>query len=694
MENHNADSFSIACTTCQAQLRVRDRSVVGQILTCPKCGSMVLVEPPDGAGELNRRRSPPPLPTPTSEADVESPQHSQTHATNLSDTVDDPTRYGTIDAPPEDPATTDEMSEDLPDANDAPEQPLLPTEAWTSESTLQWRRWLLIAVAGVLGVGLAVALLGWIVGRSRSEPPSTVATDPHAETEKPPREQQSDNATEPQAPETVDSESDETVKPPPHETPPDAAPEDVPADEPGGPVAPKSNPPQPPDTGGPDPAEKPAAPEDVAPPGFVTPTDPEKGEGMSPAQSLRKTLRAFGALIDDEPLPAGDAPESDGPTDVEAAPDASTGIGPRPRPAPRDVDVRGRLSDRFQQIDFKETPLTEFLQFVSDYSTILITLDPDVLPWLDLSPATPISISQTDSTVAALLQEALEPCQLGYTTVDDQILVTRQASADTPLREVTLNVSDLTEGNEDRLNELASLIAQMISPESWSVAGGPGTVLPKNGKLAFKQREVILFRVLELCGKLRVARGLPPHSKFPPVFFRLDSRLQKAQPRLNKRITVSYLRPTPFVRIVRRISKETGIHLLVDWRAAGQIGWNQDAMVTLGVSDQSAGEALNRLLNPMDLTIRIVTEDILQITTRSALEAHLDLEFYSLVDILSAEMPHERIESQIRVRLGEGTFRDGGGTGMLYFDSKSRHLIAALPQSKQAALAAMLAELR
>jgi hypothetical protein len=38
--------FSIQCTTCKARLKVRDAAAVGQILSCPKCQSMVLVAPP------------------------------------------------------------------------------------------------------------------------------------------------------------------------------------------------------------------------------------------------------------------------------------------------------------------------------------------------------------------------------------------------------------------------------------------------------------------------------------------------------------------------------------------------------------------------------------------------------------------------------------------------------------------------
>ncbi len=38
--------FTIQCTTCRARLKVKDESAIGDILACPKCGSMVQVVPP------------------------------------------------------------------------------------------------------------------------------------------------------------------------------------------------------------------------------------------------------------------------------------------------------------------------------------------------------------------------------------------------------------------------------------------------------------------------------------------------------------------------------------------------------------------------------------------------------------------------------------------------------------------------
>ena len=171
------DSFSIACTTCQTQLRVRDRSAIGQILTCPKCGSMVLVEPPAETPDLaigSSRTGPPPLPkAPAASAGAAG---SQASPAELSDTVEDPSLYGLADV---------SLDDVLPDEATAPSAPVvetvpipdasLPTDDWRSAASATWRPWLLTGCAAVAGVGLAIALFSWLSG-DEARPPASLPT--------------------------------------------------------------------------------------------------------------------------------------------------------------------------------------------------------------------------------------------------------------------------------------------------------------------------------------------------------------------------------------------------------------------------------------------------------------------------------------------------------------------------------------
>jgi len=50
--------FTFVCTTCEAELVVKNKKLVGKVLACPKCGCMVLVPPSDEAPTPPPRKTP------------------------------------------------------------------------------------------------------------------------------------------------------------------------------------------------------------------------------------------------------------------------------------------------------------------------------------------------------------------------------------------------------------------------------------------------------------------------------------------------------------------------------------------------------------------------------------------------------------------------------------------------------------
>ena len=201
--------FSISCTTCQARLKVRSETAIGQILACPKCGSMVQVLPPPGwkaeekpkqpadEKETSARegstveQTPPPenpkatarkrrLPTAkalgtAASAQAASPPIDAT-ASQLPDTAKPVAAIAAAGAAVDQPyGSTSESPQPMPLTAVA----LSPTEAL-------WRKWLIMAAAPV--AGLVIVVGGWAMWSSRSEPeqptepivesPSEPSTDP------------------------------------------------------------------------------------------------------------------------------------------------------------------------------------------------------------------------------------------------------------------------------------------------------------------------------------------------------------------------------------------------------------------------------------------------------------------------------------------------------------------------------------
>lgn len=707
------EPFSIACTTCQARLRVRDESVIGQILTCPKCGSMVLVELPSSTAESPA--APPDTlaapsaeqPTPPEaasdfadaadmfEAPPAEPAPPTSDSADLSDTVEDlavqgrghiaPSREAfsadeSTPPPIEDPELS-EYEDVTYDPGAIPDRPLLPNEDWTSATTTAWRNRALTGVVCVVGVALAIT--AFVIFNDGSGSESTDAL-PSVEVA------QVDPGQSP-------SESQPTVEPPPKEPTP-ATPSideenpaaETPLNERGDTEVPPAGAEaveEPEAVAGPDPVpedldDEPTSPE--TPPGFTLDPDDKTGEAGAADGSIADTLREFGGLL-------GTPPEADDPADAESEPEVATTPdeveGPEllKRPGARVVDVDARLLDPIKALEFDDIPLSKFLRFVSDYSTIPVTLDADMLVWCKISPAKTIDINVQDSTVTEVLEAGLSSVGLSHRVENDQLWVTRRPTVATPLRTVTLRVRDLGGDDPERLQELGGLIMDLVEPDSWKRRGGEGSMSYQGSAMVVEQAEPVLFKTLEFCEKMRVANRLPTKSAYHSSVFRLDSRTSRAAKKLGQPISLTYIRPASFQRIVDRLSEAARIHIVINWQTLAEADWSPDAEVSFSTAGEPLRAALTKLLDPMDLTYRVVSGSVLEITTQEAFDARLELEFYPVAELLEGSTEDVLLQGAQQA-VGEDSFRGLGGDCLLKIDARSKCLLASLSQSQQVQL--------
>jgi hypothetical protein len=152
------EPFAVHCTTCKARLRVQDESAIGQILSCPKCHSMVLIERP--AEPVSSSSS-------TSSVTI-----SAAVASVLSAAAPPSPAPSVLATPPPLPVRLPE-SVPVPSLADAP---------LVKHSPRDW--WLF---SGGIGMGVAVGTLIWmlIVPGADSKPPVTPTVVSTAEVEGP-----------------------------------------------------------------------------------------------------------------------------------------------------------------------------------------------------------------------------------------------------------------------------------------------------------------------------------------------------------------------------------------------------------------------------------------------------------------------------------------------------------------------------
>jgi hypothetical protein len=773
--------FSITCTTCSTRLKVRDRAVIGQILACPKCNSMVMVEPPSGwtertpAAKASRKApsrrgaladtAPAPLASPASviepaqgnpdvagssairddarrkdvdadaatmpgelETSAEGDHADAAHraaAADLAATIDQPIETQ-LERERDNSNRRGRQPPALP-KKAAPQdsEPVLPGDEWVSSTNRRWQQIALVVGGCLAGLLMAVALFGYAISRGGSSTPQVASGKP-----------QEGGSPDGEPPSGVNQNEDDdlTDGDSPHENDSDGA--DSPAaaqDEDGGlrgggvdagPTSPgdprsgdptansgdetasdKTDPSSPaePDAATPVKPVGPLNPFDLDAPTRPTPSvDPDEpderpsGDKPSSADSIAEDLGEFAPFLDDSPLrdlaPLDLVPTSGDAADKAVEDLASVEDVSReplvPRPEPRDVDVAAQLAVPIMGLQFESVALIDYLRFLSQLSAVPITVEPEALFSARVSPSTPVSIKLTDTSIREALESVLRSHGLGYVESDGHVRVVPPSADGGKPRTVPYSVPDLV-GDDFSLNQFAEMVTDLLQSEAWPAKSGGITLNTESQTLVVTASAATHLQMLVLCEKLRIARGGKKRSSYPDALFDLRTRREQAADNLARPLTINYVRPTPLVEIVARLEKESGLCILIDWQAIAEQGWNPDGEATLIAEGHPLGEALTSMLEPMDLSWRAVSADILQITTAEALAAQGELEFYAVSGLLEKETPDELI-ARIERLLGGEHFRSGGGCGSLQFDARSKYLVAVLPQPQQVDLTAIL----
>lgn len=160
------EPFTIQCTTCQSRIRVKNPKMIGQLANCPKCSSMIMVAPPQQI--TVETPGTPSVDSMAMTKDGIPSDFLQANEDSQPTNSDDEYRLAPAEADG-DLSAADEHS----DPQEAPEvenwepddQPLLPTDSWTSEKNTKTQQVLLVGFLSVAGIGLCIvgflAFLNW-----------------------------------------------------------------------------------------------------------------------------------------------------------------------------------------------------------------------------------------------------------------------------------------------------------------------------------------------------------------------------------------------------------------------------------------------------------------------------------------------------------------------------------------------------
>ena len=379
------------------------------------------------------------------------------------------------------------------------------------------------------------------------------------------------------------------------------------------------------------------------------------------------------------------------PPAVAVVPAAASPVAAAPQPLargslvrvpPRNVDVDARLGDPLAAVEFHQSPLCQFLADLSQLSAVPISLDIDALSEMNLSADLPVSVQLQNATLAGILDESLVVHGLGWRAVGHQIEVGRPSSQE--LRRVRYSVADLAGDSPESRRQFAEMVHSLVEPSGWSEANGLATSEWSEGALMITANASAHAQLLVLCEKLRLARGLPLKSRIDPARFHLDSRTAHAKAALDAPITVNFARPESLEKIVAYLRSTTRLNLLIDNVALAEDEMSAESEGAMVAQQQPFGAALTSLLEPMELTYRVIDDRTLEITTPKAAARHAEVEFYPASNLLAAGADgHELIARITRELNAAAPAPPAALPPTIEFDAPSKYLIVRAPQSLQ-----------
>ncbi len=401
-------------------------------------------------------------------------------------------------------------------------------------------------------------------------------------------------------------------------------------------------------------------------------------------------------------LPAGQAGQRQpaaGPLSHPAAGDASGPLAVPQKPPGEPValpaeaedqkpplDIEARLADMVPGIRFNATPLIVAVRLWSQLSTIPVAFDFEGLSLAGATLQDPITLELSDASLGEVLKAVLATRRLDFVVQKDHLLVTSPAADRAQLRTETYPVSDLVSGPAG-VKELAERIRHLVAPETWREAGGPGTLTVRPTGLEVTQSAVVHHQIRTFLAKLRAARTRPPEAARQVLATRYD--LVRA--RLRQPVTSNFIQPEPWPRILADLEQVSRTTIVVDWGAVFAAGIRPDAPATVRAHQEPLSEALVSLLPPLGLTYRIAAPEVLEVTTRKAVAARLELEFYPVRDLVPPGDTGESLANRIKAQIAPESWSEAGGPGVIVFDPPSACLMVLQSQHAQVRIQLLLA---
>ena len=686
--------FSLVCPSCTARLKVTQATAIGQLLGCPKCGTMIHITPP--AGHV--------VPTAESSTDFDdidsilgsedsdSSSDAPVVRSKLQQNLPPPRQSRATPQPPaNEPQETPHPRSEKPSHVTAPS---VAADDWTSNQVKQRRR-----MAALIAGGLATLLLLGVIAIAITQPAATPEPAPAnpvddevvvVEEVATPAEPENVN-DEPEnvndEPENVNDEPELVDKEPPSvdETPLDSVP-DPPASgdattetpvppNPDNPII--SDAPPPIDlTINSDTDPAPGAPEDGSP---ASPIEAVDTSGNDSIGNLSQLLEESGISILEI-------------QDTAAAERDRFGIGLARyfiEPTERErINVDRVRELKIGGVKYDELPLSHALEELSTITGLAISHDAIGLSQTGASANPVLSFIVRDLTVDQLMQKIAESVNMisQHTPNGYELL----ANLNTGLETRQYSIGWLPAAERKRIDDYVELIKTSVWPGTWTaVEDDPAAAITVAGdQLTVTQQPYVLRDVDALLAALQqnVALNAEPNDELA----RRWPSLIAGQGSLGGQPNIPIGIRRPLRELFLELDRRTGVCLLADWTELFSHQWTPDSLAPGRIQEPTVLELSRQLAHSMELTTYVIDSQHVLLTPFEKASAQLDLRVYPIEELLARKLTRAQIERLIAESLGGQMLAPGVRAVIV---TPCRSLVVRGPQSVHRQIESIIARL-
>lgn len=584
--------FSIKCVTCKSKLTVSKSSLLGQILACPKCGSMVQI-PENNLTETE-------VLTPTTESSTSADVQEQLQ--DHTDTVEDFGYTASQNINEEFSQIANHSGNDRETAKNTEEnlQPETMSE-WVDTSATDKRKKLLVTFSCIS----TLILIGIIITFSLSgEHSSEISVNTNQENSHPVNsintgKENADQPTVNSVTANVTSEKTDL--------------EVTGASKTERPVSTADNPEKPGESTEnktPDPVEE-EVPLPVAPEG-LTPEAPDGADAENMSEELDSVIEDIAPFLSNAPI------------DIEnAAPVAKLPTADKntPRPPATPINIQSGLRFTVPEIDVTNPiPLNKFLEFLGTLGNIPFTYDLESLELMNISYAVAVQHTSEKQTIEQILTRVLEEQQLAHQIKDGHVLILAKSHVDSAISSTIYKQEqgDTIE-NQPTAEKLSNVINRLLAIDEFDIAK----------PVADEENEKVFH--LEISGTNRTQdRVRKLLTRLQNTQAETDSYEANIWAQYQKKFTMDFNDGTPLLQILVHLNSISELQFQANWKNIWQAGWTPASQVDVTTEDEPLQECLDQALTNNGLSYIARANGVLEITSAAHALAANQIGIYDL----------------------------------------------------------------